>query len=84
MRYHSQKTEPVKLGIGRAFAYALGEAGAEMAVVDLVSESAETVAYELSEKGIAALAVTADVTQPDQIQKMVDTIVSHWGRLPLG
>ena len=71
-------------GIGRAFAHALGEAGAAVAVVDLVTESAETVAHELSEKGIAALAVTADVTQPDQIQKMVDIIVNHWGSLTIG
>jgi len=71
-------------GIGRAFAHALGEAGAAVAVVDIVTEYAETVAHELSEKGIDALAVTADVTQSDQIQQMVDTIVGHWGRLTIG
>ena len=31
-------------GIGRAFAHALGEAGAAVAIVDLVPESAEAVA----------------------------------------
>lgn len=38
-------------GIGRAFAHALGEAGAKVAVVDLVLEKAEAVAHELSLKG---------------------------------
>lgn len=38
-------------GIGRAFAHALGEAGAKVAVVDLAFAKAETVAYELSLKG---------------------------------
>ncbi len=71
-------------GIGRAYAHALGEAGAAVAVVDIVTESAETVAHELSEKGVEALAVTADVTRPDQIEQMVGTIVDHWGRLTIG
>lgn len=38
-------------GIGRAFAHALGEAGAKVAVVDLVLAKAEAVACELSLKG---------------------------------
>lgn len=71
-------------GIGRAFAHALGEAGAAVAVVDLIPESAETVAHELSEKGIDVLAVTADVSQTDQIEKMVNTTVDHWGKLTIG
>uniref|UniRef100_A0A8B9GLJ6 Uncharacterized protein n=1 Tax=Amazona collaria TaxID=241587 RepID=A0A8B9GLJ6_9PSIT len=37
-------------GIGRAFAHALGEAGAKVAVVDLVLAKAKAVAYELSLK----------------------------------
>uniref|UniRef100_A0A8C3H5G6 Uncharacterized protein n=1 Tax=Chrysemys picta bellii TaxID=8478 RepID=A0A8C3H5G6_CHRPI len=37
-------------GIGRAFAHALGEAGAKVAVVDLVLAKAEVVAEELSLK----------------------------------
>lgn len=38
-------------GIGRAFAHALGEAGAKVAVVDLVLAKAEAVACELNLKG---------------------------------
>ena len=38
-------------GIGRAFAHALGEAGAKVAVVDLVLAKAEAVARELNLKG---------------------------------
>ena len=71
-------------GIGRAFAHALGEAGAAVAVVDIVGERAETVAHELAQKGIDALAITTDVTQVDQVQQMVETIVNHWGKLTIG
>lgn len=70
-------------GIGRGFAHALGEAGAAVAVVDLVTESAEEVADELERKDIDALAVTADVTDAGQVQTMVDTILDHWGKLTI-
>ncbi|MBE7473714.1 MAG: short-chain dehydrogenase [Anaerolineae bacterium] len=71
-------------GIGRAYAHALGEAGAAVAVVDLSAESAEAVAAELAAKGIEALPVVADVSQADQVQRMVETIVKRWGRLTIG
>lgn len=70
-------------GIGRGFAHALGEAGAAVAVVDVVMARAETVAHELAQKGIRALALCADVTQPEQVQAMVQTVVAEWGRLTI-
>ncbi|MBX3000671.1 MAG: SDR family oxidoreductase [Caldilineaceae bacterium] len=70
-------------GIGRAFAHALGEAGAAVAVVDLRLDLAEEVAHELTTKGISALALETDVTQPIQVQKMVQQIVEHWGALTI-
>lgn len=71
-------------GIGRAFAHALGEAGANVAVVDLAANKADEVTHELANKGIEAIAITADVTKADQVQKMVDTIVDKWGTLTIG
>jgi NAD(P)-dependent dehydrogenase (short-subunit alcohol dehydrogenase family) len=71
-------------GIGRAYAHALGEAGAAVAVVDIGTEYAEAVAVELQKKGVDAMAVTADVSQPDQVQGMVDTVVKRWGKLTIG
>lgn len=71
-------------GIGRGFAHALGEAGAAVAVVDLVTTRAETVAHELAQKGIDAIALTIDVTQPQQVEAMVDAVVRKWGKLTIG
>ena len=71
-------------GIGRAFAHALGEAGAKVAVVDMNPAKAETVAHELAQKHIDALPITADVTQPDSVGAMVEAIVGQWGRLDIG
>jgi NAD(P)-dependent dehydrogenase (short-subunit alcohol dehydrogenase family) len=70
-------------GIGRGFAHALGEAGAAVAVVDVVASRAEAVAHELAQKGIQALALIADVTQPEQVQAMVEQVTGHWGSLTI-
>nr|XP_021138263.1 uncharacterized protein LOC102090989 [Columba livia] len=66
-------------GIGRAFAHALGEAGAKVAVVDLVLAKAEAVVRELNLKGIKSIALAADVSKPEDVQRIVDTIVARWG-----
>ncbi|MBI3947402.1 MAG: SDR family oxidoreductase [Armatimonadetes bacterium] len=70
-------------GIGRAFAHALGEAGAAVAVVDRSEEHAHQVAGELSAKGVDALVVVADVTQPDQVDEMIRAVTGRWGRLTI-
>ena len=71
-------------GIGRAFCHALGEAGANVAVVDLSLESAESVAAELAAKAIDAIALQTDVTDPDQVGRMVAATVERWGSLTIG
>jgi NAD(P)-dependent dehydrogenase (short-subunit alcohol dehydrogenase family) len=71
-------------GIGRAFAHALGEAGAAVAVVDISAEHAEAVAAELRAKGVDAFSIVADVSQPDQVNALVEAVVARWGRLTIG
>lgn len=71
-------------GIGRGFAHALGEAGAAVAVVDLVAQQAQRVAQELRAKGIDALPVTADVTVAADIERMIALVLARWGRLTIG
>ena len=70
-------------GIGRAFAHALGEAGASVAVVDISLPHAQAVAGELSAKGVDAIALKTDVTKADQVQAMVDVVVTKWGQLTI-
>lgn len=70
-------------GIGRGFAHALGEASAAVAVVDLLADRAEEVAEELKGKGIDAMAIKADVTQPDQVHAMVGAVLERWGKLTI-
>ncbi|MCF7914591.1 MAG: glucose 1-dehydrogenase [Spirochaetaceae bacterium] len=70
-------------GIGRSFCHALGEAGAKVAVVDLNQEVADEVSAELSAKGIEAMPVRADVTDPEAVEKMVSQVVDRWGGLTI-
>ncbi|MEA5030992.1 MAG: glucose 1-dehydrogenase [Sphaerochaeta sp.] len=71
-------------GIGKAFCEALGEAGAKVAVVDINLAAAEETAHELEKRGIVTIAIGTDVTNPDQVAKMVKTVVESWGSLTIG
>ena len=71
-------------GIGRAFAHALGEAGARVAIVDVAEEPMQSVKQELEGKGIEAMGIRADVTDGDQVQSMLEAVVARWGRLTIG
>ncbi|KAM4650921.1 uncharacterized protein O3C94_013536 [Discoglossus pictus] len=70
-------------GIGRAFAHALGEAGAKVAIIDICLEKAETVAKELHVKGIKSVAMAADISKEEDVRTIVDTIVTNWGRIDI-
>jgi len=71
-------------GIGRAYCHALAEAGARVAVVDVLREAAETVVRELEAKHAEAIAIEADVTDPDRRRAMVNATVERWGNLTIG
>jgi NAD(P)-dependent dehydrogenase (short-subunit alcohol dehydrogenase family) len=68
-------------GIGRALAFALGQAGAAVAVADIAGDKAEAVAEELRAHGITALPIQADVTDPAAVNGMMASVREAWGRL---
>jgi NAD(P)-dependent dehydrogenase (short-subunit alcohol dehydrogenase family) len=70
-------------GIGKAFAVALGEAGAKIAVTDLNRDLAHQVANELLERDIDAIAIAANVADPESIKVMVSNVLDHFGRLDI-
>jgi NAD(P)-dependent dehydrogenase (short-subunit alcohol dehydrogenase family) len=69
-------------GLGRAFAVALAEAGADVAVCD-IQTSVKDVAEELQAHGARAVADTADVTKPDEVAAFVSLAVAELGGLDL-
>ncbi len=71
-------------GIGKSFCHALGEAGAKVAVADLNEDYARITAEELTRKGITAMALRVDVTDPDDVSRMVEEVMTAWGELTIG
>jgi NAD(P)-dependent dehydrogenase (short-subunit alcohol dehydrogenase family) len=71
-------------GIGKCAAAGLAEAGAAVVIVDIdLAEAEITAAGIAAETGAAAMAVHADVTNPDDAKRMVDAAVARFGRLDI-
>lgn len=70
-------------GIGRATALLLASRGARVMVADRDVEQASEAVEEIAGSGGEAAVVATDVTDPAQVQAMVDSAVEHWGRLDI-
>jgi NAD(P)-dependent dehydrogenase (short-subunit alcohol dehydrogenase family) len=68
-------------GIGRAIAEAYAEHGAHVTVADIVGDGALAAASAISQGGPKAIAVTMDVSDPEQVQQAVEATVSEFGRI---
>lgn len=68
-------------GIGKSAAIALAQAGADIAIVDRDIAEAEKAAAEIAALGVRAIAVNTDVTKPDDVNKMIDTILKAFGTI---
>lgn len=66
-------------GIGRATALAFAAEGARVAVVDLRADAAEAVADEIRALGGEAVAITADVSSEQDIERILATTVASFG-----
>ncbi|MBI3173072.1 MAG: SDR family oxidoreductase [Chloroflexi bacterium] len=69
--------------LGAEFCKTLAEAGAAVAVVDLNGAAAEKVAAALVADGYRAKAVPTDITKPESVNAMVETVVREFGRLDI-
>jgi NAD(P)-dependent dehydrogenase (short-subunit alcohol dehydrogenase family) len=70
-------------GIGKACAIRFAEEGANIACLDMADELNETVAAECRELGVEALALRCNVTDKDNIQAAVNTIIEEWGQVDI-
>ena len=68
-------------GMGRAMALALAEAGADLMLADINNAGAEKTAEQISRLGRRAIAVTCNVSQPEQIKVMFGKLDRDFGRI---
>ncbi len=69
-------------GIGKSVAIAFAEAGADLAIVDIdIEEATKTAAMLKDTFNCDTIAIKADVTNPVDVNNMIDTILEKFGRL---
>ena len=71
------------LGIGRGVALGLAQAGADVVLAARTQADLEEVAAAVGASGRRALVVPTDVTELDQLERLVDRAVQEFGRLDI-
>ena len=71
--------------MGKAFALGLAEAGADVAVSDVNLESGQlqTVADEIQKMGRNSLALKADISNQEDVKKLVKKVVKEFGTIDI-
>lgn len=70
-------------GIGRATAIRFAKAGIKIGLIDIKEENAEAVKKEVEQEKGEAFIAEADIKDPEQTQKAIDSIVDEFGQLDI-
>lgn len=71
-------------GIGRALAFALAEAGANVAISDILEDNAVQTAKDIAEAtGRKTIAVKCDISNADEVKAMIRKFMDAFGRLDI-
>ncbi len=71
-------------GIGKCISSALAEAGADIAIVDVDIDEARKTCKEISAaNNNKMIAIKTDITSPEQVNRMIDTILNEFGRIDI-
>lgn len=71
------------LGIGRGIAQALAEKGVRVAVCGRRQELLQQTVNHVRDHGGQAMGMTADVTDRDQVERVVASVVNEWGQIDI-
>ena len=66
-------------GLGKAMSLLFAEEGADIAIADIDSSSAEKTAREVREIGRRAIAIRADIAESKDVDMMTDSVLSNLG-----
>ena len=67
-------------GLGKQSALALAEAGADVAICDLLEDEGEQTKTEIEDTGRGSLFAKVDVTKPDEAASFVELVVGQLGK----
>lgn len=70
-------------GLGKAIAHKLASAGANVVIADVLIELAEETVAEFKEKDLEAFAFKADVTNIDDVKKLIEATVERYQTLDI-
>jgi len=70
-------------GIGRASALLFAREGARVAALDLDDSGIQSLVPEIAAAGGEALAVRADVSKADEVQRVVHAVIERFGRVDI-
>jgi len=70
-------------GIGKAIAIALAEAGADVAIAEIIFGNAQKTSDEVKKLGRKSFALKTDVTKPGDVDQMVQKTLEEFGRIDI-
>ena len=70
-------------GLGEAAARILAREGAKVAVLGRTPEQVEQAAASIKNDGGQAMAVTADISLPNELQPAIQQVIDRWGQLDI-
>ncbi len=70
-------------GIGKAAAGLLAEEGAKVAALGRTEDNLKQVIQEIEQNYGEAIAIAADVSQPDPMQQAIQQVVDRWGQIDI-
>jgi NAD(P)-dependent dehydrogenase (short-subunit alcohol dehydrogenase family) len=70
-------------GLGRDIAIGLAEAGADVAIVDMLEKEAEETAAEIKKIGKDSMAIVSDITSEESVKGTVQKVMDRFGKIDI-
>ncbi len=70
-------------GIGKSIIEEMANAGARVVVSSRKSDACERVCTEFTARGQEAIAVPCNISQKEELKRLVDSVMARWGRIDI-